>query len=142
MDANKIQCLVDKGILSQDQADYILSLSQGPQGTSALLTIIAASLLGSSNNSIYGDPIGTQSIADVDSTTSTALTPTTGASRAVVTPFNNSALFRLDGGAPNASTNTGHFLAQGSNMVVTDLVNFRFCSASSGSDVTLYVTYY
>lgn len=135
MNVDKIQCLVDQGVIGQEQADNIIRLSQLPQGTSELLTIIAASSLSSMNN--FGTPVGTQSIT-VNSSTSQALTPQ--GSKAIVTPHNNSAIFRTDGGA--VTTTAGHFLAQGSNFIVNDLDNFRFCAASSGYDVTLYVTYY
>lgn len=135
MNVDKIQCLVDQGILTRDQADQIIRFSQLPQGTSELLSIIAASQLSSIDN--FSSPVGTQTIT-VNSTTSQALTPQ--GTKAIVTPYGNSAIFRTDGGA--VTTTTGHFLAQGSNFVVNDLQEFRFCAASSGFDVTLYVTYY
>lgn len=141
MDSNKIQCLVDKGVISQSDANAIISFSGLPQGTSELLTILVAlAINNNSSSSVSGPVIGTQSIGPVNFSTPTALTVPAGASKAVITPFVNSAVFRTDGGDP--TTTAGHFLAQGSNMILTELNNFRFIAASATYDTTLFVTYY
>lgn len=140
MDSN-IQCLIDKGILSPEQAAVVQQLS-GVQGTSALLSIIAATLINDNSSFVSGKPLGVEAVSGVSSTNDYTLQNIpAGATRAVVTPWDNSIVFRSDGQA-TVHTGDGHFAAQGSNIIIKDLEDFHFRAASPAVQASLFVSYY
>lgn len=140
MDSN-IQCLIDKGILSPEQAATVQQLA-GVQGTSALLSIIAATLINNNSSFVSGTPLGVETVSSISNTNDFTLSSIpAGATRAVVTPWSNSIVFRNDGQA-TTSTVSGHFAAQGSNIIITDLEDFHFRAASAVSQASLFVSYY
>lgn len=147
MDAvQSIQCLEAHGVISEDVAASMKSIvSRLPDGSSAAEAIIMALSLSSnsatraSTVNFSDTPIGSQSITSNNDSDVKTLTPTSGATKALVTAWDNNVMFRLDSSNPVAGSS--HFAAQGSNFVVSNMSGFRLASVDSGP-VTVFVSYY
>jgi len=143
MDAtNQLICMEEAGIITDAQLlKFKQIINKLPTSQGDLLSIIAAALLGGSSSlMVTGTPVAVdQYTSSNESDPQPLMYIPDDATSALVSVHGNNIIFRTDGGVP--ALETGHFAAQGSNFLVNDLANFRFCSTSA-VDAVIFVSYY
>lgn len=135
----EIQCMVTAGLISQEEGERLSKIwANLPFSEGGLLAIIAASLINNGNNINFSDPISTESVSSTGLADVQSLTIPEGATKAVVTPYGNNIIYRIDGNDPAADS--GHYLQVGINYIINDLSDFRF--VSEAGNATLFITFF
>lgn len=136
-----VQCLLDAGLLTQEQADSLSPLIAGlPRGEELEKLSVASMILGLGSSGGGGggsDGVVSSSTTTVSTGSSNVKDIVPTGSKSLVTPSTNNIVFTLDGTSPTPTS--GHFAAQGSNFYIYGPVKFASFDTSSA---TVYVSHY
>ena len=135
----QIECLTTSGAISESEKSSLLQVAKNlPTTTSELLGLIAAKLLTGNYESFQ--PIGTESIISSDYSDQKSLTIPSGATRCIITAFDNNVIFRLD--ATPAAPGSARILLENETAKISALNEFIFASQSGTDAATIFVEYY
>lgn len=133
-----LNCLQELGILTAAQVAKLgPTMNQLPSGTSELLKLLNAQLLSKEND---GTIIGVQTLTK-DNVTVGVLTIPDGATKAIITVYDNGITYRLDAGVP-AGPSTGHYVSALATIELDELEGFRFVAYDNSASAKIYVTYF
>ncbi len=130
-----LQCLVDNGTITQEQADLIASMPNG----NVALQVIAGLLMEQFHNTNNGpEVISSEWLSGVTSATNQVLSVPSGTTGALITPYDGDIYFTIDG--TNPASAEAHYLSEKATLDIKNPAAFRFSAESA--TVTAYVTYY
>lgn len=133
--SNSLKCLLEKGKITQEQYNELVSLVAI---TGSLTDALALSALTSA-------PFRTDDVDAIDQTTpKSGLTDPT-ASKAVLTAFGNDVLFTVvEGEEPDSASGFGHLLKEGTNYTFTaaELTNLKMVAFDSSATASVTFTFY
>lgn len=138
-----LECIAGKGLVSEEESNLLQGIAvRFPSNQTDLLKALLAVTLLQGNTlplEVSGTPISSEAIT-TDEVTPVSLTIPTGARYAVITPLNNSALFRIDGPDPDATH--GHVLLQNQNAQIANLTAIRLIAFDNSAAVNLFISYF
>lgn len=131
---NELKCLLDAGLITQEQYELALKF---PPGTNQLLRLLAA--LQASEASAA--TVISSAEFTKDSLTPGGVTVPDGAKSAVLTVYGNSILYTLDGSTPSSPTG-GHYAAALTTIDIENINDFIFMAFDASDDATVFATFY